>query len=442
MEQEQKSNTDLSAKPSKLVTVIALCIAFSLPYYLVKTFTHTQKTKLTNQALSLPKQNEIPKIEQDKNAQYNEWQNITTREGDSLAVIFNKLNLTAKNLQAVLQDNPHANTLKHLKPNQKIQFLIKDKTLEKLIIPFTTTQFIEVYRDGEVYRTKINSRKMNSHSHYITATVQGNLYSTAKKYGIPFKLIRQMSEIFNWEIDFSKDIRSGDQFTIIYKAYYIEDKLVGTGDIQAVTYTNKGKSYQAIRHNNANGDADYYTPKGASLKKAFTRYPVKFSHISSSFSSSRNHPVLHYKRAHKGIDLAASLGTPIYATGDGVIETIDRHSGYGNMIKIKHNKTYSTLYAHMLRFQKGLSRGSRVKRGQVIGYVGQTGLATGPHCHYEFHINHNPRNPTTVNLPQAASVPSKDLARFKANANTMLAHLKLFEEAYLASADKKGFNIG
>ena len=133
-----------------------------------------------------------------------------------------------------------------------------------------------------------------------------------------------------------------------------------------------------------------------SFKKAFSRYPIKFSHISSTFALSRYHPILHYKRAHKGIDLAAPIGTPIQATGDGVIAIIDRHNGYGNMIKIKHDKTYSTVYGHMLRFQKGLSKGSKVKRGQVIGYVGQTGLATGPHCHYELHVNNQPRNPTTI----------------------------------------------
>src|SRR5690606_13274252 len=131
---------------------------------------------------------------------------------------------------------------------------------------------------------------------------------------------------------------------------------------------------------------------GESFKKAFSHYPIKFSHISSTFSNSRYHPLLHYRRAHKGIDLAASIDTPILAVGDGTISTIGRHNGYGNMIKIKHDNTYSTLYGHMLRFAKGISKGSRVKRGQVIGYVGQTGLASGPHCHYELHVHNQPRN--------------------------------------------------
>jgi murein DD-endopeptidase MepM/ murein hydrolase activator NlpD len=307
----------------------------------------------------------------------------------------------------------------------------------------TNIQSLTIYHEGKGYKTKIESQKVTTHDHYITATVNGSLYNTAKHSNIPYKLIRQMTEILGREIDFSKAIRSGDQFSIIYDAYYIEDKLVGMGDIAAVSYTNKGKTYQAIRHNKANGEHDYFTPKGQSMKKAFSRYPIRFSHISSTFSMSRYHPILHYHRAHKGIDLAAPIGTPIQAIGDGVIVTIDRHNGYGNMIKIKHDKTYSTVYAHMLKFQKGLYKGSKVKRGQVIGYVGQTGLASGPHCHYELHVHNQPRNPTTINLPTAAPVPAREMASFKAKSGVLLARLKLFEEAHLAAkGSKKNIDIG
>lgn len=314
--------------------------------------------------------------------------------------------------------------------------------MEKLIVPVNTIQTLTVYRAGKIYKTKIDSKKTTTQNRYVTATVQGSLYTTAQRFNIPSKLVRQMTTIFNKEIDFSRSLRSGDQFSIIYDAYYIEDKMVGVGDILVVTYTNRGKTYQAIRHTNAHGEQDYFTPQGTSFKKAFTRYPIKFSHISSTFALSRYHPILHYRRAHKGIDLAAPIGTPIHATGDGVITIIDRHNGYGNMIKIKHDKTYSTVYGHLLKFQKGLSKGSRVKRGQVIGYVGQTGLATGPHCHYELHVNNQPRNPTTISLPTAAPVPAREMAAFKAKASTLLARLKLFEQAQLASKGKKKINVG
>ncbi|HRD70973.1 MAG TPA: peptidoglycan DD-metalloendopeptidase family protein [Legionella sp.] len=444
-----------SGKPSKLLTACALVIAFSLPYLLVKNFSHHSSNDYTHQSLSLPKLAEGPSItqpntdeseeeleEEAKVVKDNEWQIIKPRPGDSMAAIFHRLGLTAKNLHEVLDKNPHAKALTSIKPSQELQFLISKNKLEKLIIPVSNTQSLTVYKAGQAYKTQIDSKKMISHDLYLTATVNGSLYNTAQRLNIPAKLIRQMTEILGKEIDFSRAIRAGDQFSIVYEAYYIEDKMVSTGDILAVTYKNRGKSYQAIRHTNSQGEHDYFSPNGTSLKKAFSRYPIKFSHISSTFVLSRYHPILHYKRAHKGIDLAAPIGTPIQATGDGVITIIDRHNGYGNMIKIKHDKTFSTVYGHMLKFQKGLSKGSKVKRGQVIGYVGQTGLATGPHCHYELHVNNQPRNPTTTGLPTAAPVHPKEMLAFKAKTSTLLARLKLFEEAQLASKGRKNIDVG
>jgi murein DD-endopeptidase MepM/ murein hydrolase activator NlpD len=307
-----------------------------------------------------------------------------------------------------------------------------------MIFPVNAMQFLVVTRNGKAYTTNIKSRKTNSQNDYVTATVRGSLYGTAKRLNIPYKLIHQMTDIFHSEIDFIRDVRAGDQFTLLYEADYIDDKLVNTGNILALSYTNRGVKHEAIRHVTADGQADYYTPAGQSLKKAFTRYPVKFSHISSTYSLSRYHPILHYSRPHKGVDLAASLGTPVHATGDGRIELIERSGAYGNMIKIKHSKQFSSLYAHLLKFQKGLSRGDRVKRDQVIGYVGQTGLADGPHCHYEFHVNQQARNPSTVKLPHSLPIDHREMAAFKAKVGALLAQLRLFEAAHLAGETKKG----
>lgn len=474
------------SKPSKFLACLALCIAIVLPYFLVKTFRNKHHHKpLNTQALPSSNSQALPMIEprqqmqdmteslqqsmlvpiplqsqertnvqktsatlkstkktpvtiaQTSKESEDKWTIITTHEGDTLAGIFQKQGLSAKNLSLVLQDNPHAKKLTSIRPGQKIQFIIRDDVLEKLIFPISPTQSLLIYRDKTNYKSQISSRKTTSNNHFVTATVRGSLYGTAKQMNIPYKLIQQMTAIFNWEIDFSKDVRAGDQFTIVYKAFFIDNKQVGTGEIIAVTYRGRNKTLQAIRHKNANGDADYYTPQGMSLKKAFNRYPLNYSHISSTYSLNRMHPVLHRKRPHKGVDLAAPIGTPIRAVGDGKIEVIGRHSGYGNVIKIAHNKTYRTVYAHMLRFQKGLSQGDRVKRGQVIGYVGQTGLATGPHCHFEFHINKQPKNPTTVNLPHGSPISSRELTSFKASAATLLAQMKLYEEARFAQHDSQ-----
>lgn len=432
-----------SAQPSKTLVSIGVVFALLLCYLLFKTYSHN-KSHYTNKALSLPDlapyEDELEKAANDKN---NAWQTVTTHPGDTLGSIFTKLGLTQQTLLTIVNGNAHAKALSGIKPNQQIQFLIRDNTLEKLIIPLDATQVLLVYREGSRYLSKINSREMTSHNEFLTATVRGSLYGTAKRQNLPYKLVQQMTEIFNWEIDFSKDVRPGDQFSIVYKAFYIDDKLITTGEILAVSYTNKGVLHQAVRHVNAAGDSDYYSPKGVSLKKAFSRYPIKFSHISSTFSLSRQHPILHYSRPHKGVDLAAPIGTPIHATGDGRIEIIGRQNDYGNMIKISHNKTFSSVYGHLLKFQKGLSRGSNVKRGQIIGYVGQSGLATGPHCHYEFHVNHNPRNPSTIELPRSSPVPARESASFRANANILLARLKLYEDANLiATKGNKSVNTG
>ncbi len=433
------SQINLSKKKSnKLRALVILLAILSSSCFLVKLFSHQKKTSYARSTLTLPKlaehKAENPVSDEPK------WTIVRTRSGDTLASIFKEAGLNRQTLPAVLHENPHAKALANIKPNQEIQLLIHDGILEKLIAPLTSSQSLVTSLNDKHYQTEIQTRKMNSHNDYVTATVRGSLYGTAKRMNIPYKLIQQMTDIFNWEINFAKDVRAGDQFSIVYKAYYIDDKLINTGEIYAVTYTNRGKTHEAIRHVDASGDYDYYTPQGASLKKAFTRYPIKFSHISSSYNLSRYHPILHYRRPHKGVDLAAAIGTPVHATGDGRIAIIDRHNGYGNMVKVAHNQGYSSVYAHLLRFQKGLSRGDHVKRGQVIGYVGQTGLADGPHCHYEFHVNQQPKNPTTIELPHASPVPSREMASFKAQAHTLLAQLKLYEEATLAAAGKKALN--
>lgn len=359
---------------------------------------------------------------------------ITLKQGESLATIFKKLNLSNVTLQKILQNNPEKKALTNIKSNQKLEFVINKETLEKLTIPLNIKEnlVISLTNDNK-YQTKIEKRKTTTQNSYISATVNGSIYKTAKKSKIPYKLISQMSDIFSWEIDFSKDVRSGDQFTILYKTIYIEDQIVDVGEILAVNYKKRNKTYTAIRHQTKNGNYEYFNAEGESLKKAFSRYPIKFSHISSPFSLSRLHPVLNVRRPHKGVDLAAPLGTAIKATGDGRIKIIEAQGGYGNMIKIEHNKTYSSVYAHLLKFKKGLSVGSYVKRGDIIGYVGQTGTATGPHCHYEFHVNKQPKNPTTVTLPRAQPIPKTELMAFKTHAQNLLSHMQLYEDAKYAS---------
>lgn len=437
MDQQYNASRKKTQKSSKLPVVIVLLVTVLLVLLLMKAFRHKQ-TDYAQTAISLPssslqKESVAPIVEKHEPR----WENVTTQPRDSLASVFDRIGLSRQTLQAVLLKNPHAKVLTKIKPNQTLQFLIQDHELERLLFPLSVTQYLIIRRNGTRFQSQIHTRKMDSHNQYVTATVRDSLYATARRLDIPYKLIQKMTEIFNWEIDFARDVRSGDQFTITYQAFFVENTLVTTGDIIAVTYKTRDKLHQAIRHRNSNGEYEYFNAQGMSLRKAFSRYPLLFSHISSTFNLSRLHPILHYKRPHKGVDLAAPIGTPIRATGDGRIASIGREKGYGNMIKIAHNKTYSTVYAHMLKFQKGLARGHFIKRGQVIGYVGQTGLATGPHCHFEFRVNQQPKNPTTIDLPRASPVQARELARFKAQAQTLMARMHLFEEAHFAALKAK-----
>lgn len=388
------------------------------------------QANIINQNMELP--DIYDDLEADIPEDYSEWTSITTRSNDTLSKIFTKLNVSQQTLYEILKDNPYKKEITNIKPDQLIRALIKENSLEKLILPFSATELITITKSEEKYITQIETRVIDTHQEFLNATIKKNLYQTAKDNKIPYTLIHQMAKIFEWEIDFSKDIRPGDMFNILYEGLYVENTKVNTGNILAVEYKSGNQIYQAIAHQNKNGDLEYYTPEGHSLKKAFSRYPVKFSHISSSFSLSRKHPILKYVRPHKGIDLAARMGTPIHATGDGRVKSIGLHNGYGNMIKISHNKTYTSVYAHLSKFQKGLKRGDYVKRGQVIGYVGQTGLATAPHCHYEFHVNQRAQNPATIKLPQADSINKSELANFNFKANQLLASLKIYSESNFA----------
>lgn len=505
---DQQPNVSLenpTKKPSKLMALIALVIAFALPFILVKSFPHKQKANDDNRQPSAPKlqdrpsttqapvpetphpaeasinhqplahskasspiaatpkakasstanpsnsrtktastQTKIPAISTQSlpRKQKNENKSILTRRRDSLAAVFGRIGLSRQLLQSITRENPRIKFLARLRPNEQLQYQIKNHTLERMAIPFSSTQFLVLYHEGRHYKTKLNFYKITSKNHYVTASVRHSLYATAKRHNIPYQLIQQMTEIFAWDINFARDVRVNDRFTIIYKTTYANERIIKTGEIVAVSYKNRGRTFQAVLHTNRRGRSDYYSPQGKSLKNAFNRYPLRFSHISSTFNLARLHPILRYKRSHKGIDLAAPIGTPILATGDGRIEIIGRQSGYGNMIKIRHNKTYSTIYGHMLKFQKGLSRRTFVKRGQVIGYVGQSGLATGPHCHYEFHINQQPKNPTTIHLPRGDPLSSTEIASFRTNANNLLNLVKLYESDHFAKAKGKNKKQG
>jgi murein DD-endopeptidase MepM/ murein hydrolase activator NlpD len=236
----------------------------------------------------------------------------------------------------------------------------------------------------------------------------------------------ELANVFGWDIDFALDIRKGDNFTVLYEELYRNGEKISDGNILAAEFINDGKAYRAVRYTNPQTNrSEYFTPDGKSMRKAFLRSPVNFTRISSRFTVNRYHPVLHKFRSHKGVDYAAKRGTPIQAAGDGKVIFKGKKGGYGKVMIVQHGTKYTTLYAHLKTYNRKLKVGSKVKQAQTIAYVGSSGLATGPHLHYEFRVNGVHRNPLTVKLPISKPVPKRYMADFELTTTPVFAQLDL-----------------
>ncbi len=289
---------------------------------------------------------------------------------------------------------------------------------------------------GGGWETRLSQREYQKQTRFAEADITDSLFLAGAAAGISDKLTMQLANLFAWDVDFVLDIRRGDRFRIIYEELYLDGEKVGEGDILMAEFWNQDRHLTAFRYETRSGDVEYLDIKGDSMRKEFIRTPVAFSRISSRFNLSRKHPVLNRIRAHKGIDYAAPSGTPIKAAGDGKVIFAGVKGGYGNVIILKHGQIYTTLYAHMRGFARGIRVGKRVKQSQTIGYVGASGLATGPHLHYEFRINGSHRNPLTVPLPKARGINDNERSEFLIAANRLKAQMTLFAEAStLASSD-------
>lgn len=361
------------------------------------------------------------------------WQEATVKPGDSMALIFSRNGFRPAQLHEIVSLGEEAASLKHIKPGQTIRIRSDEENrILELRHVISQTKSLQVLRKGDRLYTSTLEKSLEPRKVYTTGRITQSLYLAAKKAGMSDNLIMEMASIFGWDVDFALDIRKGDHFTVIYEEMFLDDKKVRDGRIIAAEFVNQDKVYQAVLFTDPNGNSNYYTPEGYSMRKAFLRSPVDFRRISSRFQRERWHPVLGKKRPHKGVDYAAATGTPIKAAGDGKITHLGRKGGYGRAIVLRHGSNITTLYGHMSSYQRGLHTGSRVKQGQVIGYVGQSGLATGPHLHYEFRVNGVHRNPLTVKLPQADPLPKQYRAQFKQLAQPLLAQLQLYKDSQLA----------
>jgi murein DD-endopeptidase MepM/ murein hydrolase activator NlpD len=268
-----------------------------------------------------------------------------------------------------------------------------------------------------------------------SVTIVNSLFGATDAAGISDQIVLQLADIFSGEIDFNEDLWPDDKFNVIYEAYFHAGELIKTGNVLAVEFSNKGKVYQAVRFGGAEGKFAYYSPEGKALHKSFLRSPVEFSRISSTFSKGRFHPILQRIRAHQGVDFAAPTGTRVKASGEGVVDFVGKKGGYGNVIVLKHKNGFSTVYGHLSAFAKGLRKGLKVAQSDIIGYVGSTGLATGPHLHYEFLIGKVHHDPLKVVLPTSVPIDEKDRPVFNALSADYMAQINMLNRSQMASRD-------
>ncbi len=358
---------------------------------------------------------------------------VKVKKGDTLSAIFKRHNLSSNSLYKIINSGKAAKQLTRIKPGQSFSIVLdEDNDITQLEFRINKVDTLLISRNDKGYTPEIRSKEIETRQQFTAGIINNSLFYDGQKAGLNSALIMKLAHIFGWDVDFALDIRKGDSFAVLYEEQYVNGKKINSGDILSAEFINQGKVFRAIRYTDASGHTDFYSEKGLSMRKAFLRTPVAFSRISSRFSTGRKHPVLNKIRAHKGVDYAAARGTPIKAVGDGKVIFKGRKGGYGRVIILQHGSKYTTLYAHMNAYNKKLRNGSRIKQGQVIGYVGSSGLATGPHLHYEFRINGVHRNPLTVKLPSAAPISKKYRADFKVTAETLISQLKLRKQETIA----------
>ncbi|MFU8838007.1 MAG: OapA family protein [Thiohalomonadaceae bacterium] len=370
----------------------------------------------------LPSQAELP------------WESVTVRAGDSLSVIFDHLKLSPQQLLAVVNADQKNKILTRLRPGQVLQFQINDQQLQAIRFDISSEKSLLVSRSEEGFSSQFIEHPIEVRTSHVHGEISNSLFLAGQQAGLSDNIIMELANIFGWDVDFALDIRSGDSFSLLFEEHYLDGEKLRDGRILAAEFYNRGRNFQAVLFTDTAGRSQYYSPDGKSMRKAFLRSPVDFRRISSTFQRERFHPVLGERRPHRGVDYAAATGTPIKAAGDGRVIFRGVQGGYGNTVIIQHGNNITTLYAHMSRFQQGVTNGSRVRQGQTIGYVGMTGLATGPHLHYEFRVNGLHHNPLTVTLPDADPIPAKYREQFKQQSQPLLAQLNQLNRVQVASS--------
>lgn len=361
----------------------------------------------------------------------------TLKSGDNLSLLFQRAGLSNTSLYELMQSNTETKQLTKLHPGQQFHFEIDNKKLHRLTYQKDKLNKVAFSRSEAGFNYEQISLKPDIIVAFREAKIENSLFLAGTNAGMEQSLIMEVANIFGWDIDFALDIRSNDRFSLLYEEHFLDGEKLRNGPILAAEFTNQGKTFRAVRYTDSSDNSNYFTPEGNSMRKAFLRTPVDFARISSHFNLKRKHPILNRIRAHKGTDYAAPTGTPIKAAGDGKITWAGNKGGYGRTVMIQHGQSYKTLYAHMSKYGRGIKNGTRVKQGQIIGYVGSSGLATGPHLHYEFYLNGAVRNPVRVNLPKAKAIAASELSNFRIQTQPIVAALQDYQKNIQIASNTK-----
>jgi murein DD-endopeptidase MepM/ murein hydrolase activator NlpD len=361
--------------------------------------------------------------------------------GDTVASLFNRLGVQDDAAFTFLRQAREAQAIfRQLRPGKVFTARVGDNgSLQELIFPLNSDKDIDrvllVQRKADSFTVLEQNLHLETQTEVNSGEISYSLFGATDAAGIPDGIATQIADIFGGDIDFHRDLRKGDRFSLTYETLTHLGRPVRSGRILAAEFVNAGKTYSAVWFQGTDGQGGYYTADGKNMRKAFLRSPLEFSRVTSGFTMSRFHPILQKWRAHTGVDYGAPTGTRVKATGDGVVEFVGNQGGYGRVIILRHQGNYSTVYGHLSAFAQGTKKGARISQGDIIGYVGATGLATGPHLHYEFRVNNVFRNPLTIALPGAPPLPADQQSRFAEYARGVMGRLEAIRGNNLALLD-------
>lgn len=378
----------------------------------------------------------LPQAQATDSGAFDFWREERIGRGDTMQSLLSRLGVDSEEARRVLSGAREIKSLGSLVPGRSVLARVTSGgQLMLLRYLVSDEKLVTITRAGGVFHAGEQPVALEARQIMRSGEIEGSLFGATDAADVPDRIASEMAEALSGDIDFHKDLRKGDHFSVVYEAFYLDGQLVKTGRLLATEFVNQGKAYQALYFKDAQGHEGYFTPDGHSLKRAFLKSPMPFSRISSGFSGARFHPILKLWRAHKGVDYAAPMGAPVRSIADARVEFSGKQGGYGNLLVLKHQGAYSTAYGHLSRFGKGIKRGAHVSQGQIVAYVGATGLATGPHLHFEFRVNNVQVDPQKLKLPTSYALDARAKGQFASRAQPLVASLRLLRDSNLASLD-------